>query len=143
MVLFYHKRMLETFADGIYFDDYFLVPNYNPLGPGYVDDEGKLQPGVNIFGFHDLTKRMAVMQHQMGRRPLVFLHMTNTNIVPMLSFGTMIFDHEWRDQGDFQTRIPRSGFTWTTTPVCCWPRAPACKAAAWACSTTCSTATSG
>ena len=43
--------MLETFADGIYFDDYFLTANYNPLGPGYVDDEGSLHAGVNIFGF--------------------------------------------------------------------------------------------
>jgi hypothetical protein len=48
MVLFYHKRMLETFADGIYFDDYFLAPNYNPLGPGYVDEEGKLHAGVPV-----------------------------------------------------------------------------------------------
>jgi len=104
MVLHYHKRMLETFADGIYFDNYFLVPNYNPLGPGYVDDDGNLRPGVSLFGFHDLTKRVAVMQHQMGRRPQVFLHMTNTNIVPMLSFGTLLLDHEWRDQGDFRDK---------------------------------------
>ena len=104
MVLFYHKRMLETFADGIYFDDYFLAPNYNPLGPGYVDEEGKLHAGVNIFAFHELTKRTAVMQHQLGRRPVVFLHMTNANIVPMLSFGTMILDHEWRDQGDWRDK---------------------------------------
>jgi len=95
--------MLDTFADGIYFDNYFLLSNYNPLGPGYVDDDGNLRPGVNIFAFHELTKRVAVMQYQMGRRPLVFLHMTNTNIVPMLSFGTMILDHEWRDQGDFRS----------------------------------------
>jgi hypothetical protein len=104
MVLYYSKRMLTTFADGIYFDDYFLVPNYNPLGPGYVDDGGNLRPGVNIFAFHELTKRVAVMQYQMGQRPLVFLHMTNTNIVPMLSFGTMILDHEWRDQGDWRSK---------------------------------------
>jgi hypothetical protein len=101
MVLYYQRRMLETFADGIYYDDYFLVPNCNPLGPGYVDDEGTLRPGVNIFAFHELTKRTAVMQHQMGRRPMVFLHMTNANVVPMLSFGTMQLDHEWRDQGEF------------------------------------------
>jgi len=104
MVLHYHKRMLETFADGIYFDNYFLVPNYSPLGPGYVDDDSNPRPGVSIFGFHDLTKRIAVMQHRMGRRPLVFLHMTNTNIVPMLSFGTMLLDHEWRDQGEFRDK---------------------------------------
>lgn len=104
MVLHYHQRMLETFADGIYFDDYFLVPNYSPLGPGYVDDDGNLRPGVNIFAFHDLTKRVAVMQHRMGRRPLIFIHMTNTQLVPMLSFGTLLLDHEWRDQGDFREK---------------------------------------
>ena len=104
MVLFYHKRMLDTFADGIYFDDYFLSPDYNPAGPGYGDDDGRLRPGVNLFGFHDLTKRVAVMQHQMGRRPLIFIHMTNANIVPMLSFGTMLLDHEWRDQGDYRDK---------------------------------------
>ncbi len=104
LVLFYHRRMLDTFADGIYFDDYFLVPNYSPFGPGYVDDEGRLRPGVNILGFRELTKRVAVMHHQLGRRPLSFLHMTNTNIVPMLSFGTLLLDHEWRDQGDYAAK---------------------------------------
>ena len=44
------------------------------------------------------------MQHQMGRRPLVYMHMTNANIVPMLSFGTMILDHEWRDGGDWTNK---------------------------------------
>ena len=104
MVLYYHRKMLDTFADGIYFDDYFLVPNYSPFGPGYVDDEGRLRPGVNILGFRELTKRIAVMHHQTGRRPLTFIHMTNTNLVPMLSFGTMLLDHEWRDQGGFATK---------------------------------------
>jgi hypothetical protein len=104
MVLHYHRRMLETFADGIYYDNYFLVPSYNPLGPGYVDDVGHPRPGVSIFAFHELTKRLAVMQHRMGRRPMIFLHMTNTNIVPMLSFGTLLLDHEWRDRGDFREK---------------------------------------
>ena len=102
MALHYEKRMLGTFADGIYYDDYFLSPNYTPFGPGYVDDDGTLRPGVNIFGFRELAKRTAVMQHQMGRRPLVFIHMTNANLIPMLSFGTVLLDHEWRDQGSFK-----------------------------------------
>jgi hypothetical protein len=104
MVLHYLQKMLGTFADGVYFDDFFLSPNYSPFGPGYVDDEGALRPGVNIFAFRDLVRRLAVMQHQAGRRPLVFLHMTNANIVPMLSFGTILLDHEWRDQGDFKEK---------------------------------------
>lgn len=116
MVLHYEKRMLETFADGIYYDDFFLSPNYTPTGPGYMDDDGALRPGVNIFGFRELAKRTAVMQHRMGKRPLVFIHMTNANLIPLLSFGTIILDHEWRDQGAFndmdcQERLSLDGDT--------------------------------
>jgi len=41
------------------------------------------------------------MMHVMGKRPLIYIHMTNTNIVPMLSFGTLNLDWEWRDQGEW------------------------------------------
>lgn len=104
MVLHYQKKMLETFADGIYYDDFFLSSNHTPTGPGYIGDDGALRPGVNIFGFRELAKRTAVMQHQLGRRPLVFIHMTNANLIPLLSFGTIILDHEWRDQGAFKDK---------------------------------------
>ena len=104
MVLHYEKRMMETFADGIYYDDFFLLPNYTPTGPGYVAEDGTLRPGVNIFGFRELARRTAVMQHRMGRRPLLFIHMTNANLIPLLSFGTIILDHEWRDQGEFKDK---------------------------------------
>ena len=105
MALHYQKRMLETFADGVYYDDYFLSPDYSPDGPGYVDDDGVVRPGVNIFAFRELTRRTAVMVHyRMGRRPLVFIHMTNANLVPLLSFATILLDHESRDRGDFKDR---------------------------------------
>jgi len=42
------RAMLETFADGIYYDNYFLVANYNPLEPGYVDDDGIPAGGVHL-----------------------------------------------------------------------------------------------
>ena len=73
-----------------------------------MDDEGRPHAGVNLFAFHDLAKRMAVMEHQMGLRPLVYLHMTNGNIVPMFSFSTMILDHEWRDSGENKDRLSRT-----------------------------------
>jgi len=104
MLLFYHQKMLETFADGIYWDNFFLQPNYAPAeagGPGYVDDDGRPRAGVNLMGFRDLVKRTATMMHVMGKRPMTYIHMTNVNIVPMLSFGTANLDWEWRDQGHF------------------------------------------
>jgi len=107
MLLFYHRKMLETFADGIYWDNWFLQPNFAPAeagGPGYVDDDGRPRAGVNLMGFRDLIKRTATMMHVMGKRSLTFPHMTNVNIVPMLSFGTLNLDWEWRDQGAMGTR---------------------------------------
>lgn len=104
MLLFYHKKMLETFADGIYWDNFFLQSSYAPAeagGPGYVDDDGRPRAGVHLMGFRDLVKRTATMMHVMGKRPLTYIHMTNVNIVPMLSFGTANLDWEWRDQGHF------------------------------------------
>ncbi|MBM3880831.1 MAG: discoidin domain-containing protein [Verrucomicrobia bacterium] len=103
MLLFYHKKMLETFADGIYWDNWFLQPSYVPAeagGPGYVDDAGRPQAGVNLMGFRDLVRRTATMMHVMGKRPLTYIHMTNVKIVPTLAFGTAHLDWEWRDQGD-------------------------------------------
>ncbi len=113
MLLFYHRRMFETFADGVYWDNMFLRDSRIPVeagGPAYVDDAGKLQPGVNLMAFRNLVRRTAVMMHVMGKRPLTFIHMTNVNMVPMLSFGTLNLDWEWRDQGhwgnkDLQDRM--------------------------------------
>jgi hypothetical protein len=104
MLLFYHKKMLDTFADGIYWDNFFLQPSYAPAeagGPGYVDDDGRPRAGVHLMGFRELVKRTATMMHVMGKRPMTYIHMTNVNIVPMLSFGTANLDWEWRDQGHF------------------------------------------
>lgn len=113
MLLYYHKKMYETFADGVYWDNFFLKPCFVPAeagGPGYVDDDGVLRPGVNLMAFRKLVRRNAVMMHVMGRRPLSYIHMTNVNVVPMLSFGTVNLDWEWRDQGglaraDMQDRL--------------------------------------
>ncbi len=113
MMLYYHKKMFETFADGVYWDNMFLRASRVPVeagGPAYVDDNGKLQPGVNLMAFRNLVRRTAVMMHVMGKRPLTYIHMTNVNLVPMLSFGTLNLDWEWRDQGklgsmDLQDRM--------------------------------------
>ncbi len=113
-LLFYHKKMLETFADGIYWDNMFLgsfaqQPSFVPAqagGPAYVGDDGRVYPGVSLMGTRNLVRRLAVMMHVMGKRPLSYSHMTNTHIVPVLSFGTFNLDWEWRDHGgDAQRRV--------------------------------------
>jgi len=107
MALYYQKKMLETFADGLYWDNIFLQPVYIPAeagGPGYVDDDGNLRPGVNILAFRNLAKRAAIMMHQMGKPPMIWMHMTNFNVVPILSFATVNYDWEWRDLGPWAVR---------------------------------------
>ena len=107
MLLHYHRKMVETFADGIYWDNMFLRASRVPPeagGPAYRDDDGKLRAGVNLTDFRSLVRRTAVMMHLTGKRPLTFHHMTNTNIVPVLSFGTLNLDWEWRDLGPWASR---------------------------------------
>ncbi len=97
-MLYYHRKMYETFADGIYWDNFYLQPSSVPPeagGPGYVDDEGNLRQGVDLMALRNLVRRNAVMMHVMGMRPLSFIHMTNVNVVPMLSFGTLNLEWEW------------------------------------------------
>jgi hypothetical protein len=50
------------------------------------------------------------MMHALGKRPLSWIHMTNANVVPVLSFGAANLDWEWRDLGkqagvDIQDRL--------------------------------------
>jgi hypothetical protein len=107
------RKMVETFADGPYWDNFFTKPSWVPAeagGPAYVDDEGRLKPGVNLSGFRSLVRRTAVMMHTLGKRPLSWIHMTNANVVPVLSFGAVNLDWEWRDIGgqagvDIQDRL--------------------------------------
>lgn len=111
--LWWQRKMVETFSDGPYWDNFFVKASWVPGeagGPAYVDDEGRLKPGVNLSGFRNLVKRTAVMMHARGKRPLSWIHMTNANVVPLLSFGTVNLDWEWRDLGkqagvDIQDRL--------------------------------------
>lgn len=97
---------------GIYYDDVFLHACYTPqpAGPGYVGDDGMLHAGVNLWAWRDFLRRTAVMQHVSGRKvTAIYNHMTNVNVVPWLSWGSVSLDWEWRDDAtqaeqDVQTR---------------------------------------
>lgn len=109
MALHYTRKMLETFADGIYYDDVFLEANFNPApaGPAYVDDDGTLRAGVSIWAWREFLKRSAIMQHTIARfkgtKPTVlYIHMTNVNMIPLLSWGSVNLDWEWRCENGLQ-----------------------------------------
>jgi len=96
MAMYYQKKMYDRFSDGIYWDDFYMLANYNPVsGPAYVNDDGRLCPGINIYAFRELARRNAIMQHQMNMRPFAWMHMTSIQLVPVLSFGQVNYDWEW------------------------------------------------
>ncbi len=111
-LLFWNRKLLREGLDGIYYDNIRDWQNPNPVtGPAYLMESGKVQPYFDIFDMRTLIKRTAIMIHQEGQnifdgRPLFVLHMTNTNIVPFTSLGSIALD--WEDKYgamDFQDRF--------------------------------------
>lgn len=108
--LYYFKRMLDSKAiDGIYFDNTFLKSNFDILsGIPYIDDNGNLRPGVDIFEMREYLKRVAILVHQMGQPWINVSHMTNTQIVPINTWVGVNLDWEWKyGLDDFQDRFTR------------------------------------
>lgn len=112
--VWYYRKMLQTWADGVYWDNTFLSAHYDPVvGNAWVDEKGDIHPGLGLFHLRDLIKRTAIMMWQESggvepqRLPFVSLsHMTNTMIVPILSFGNCTMDWEWKyGYDDFQDRF--------------------------------------
>ncbi|MDD5704395.1 MAG: DUF6067 family protein [Kiritimatiellae bacterium] len=115
-LLWYYQEML-TCLDGVYWDNTFLAARQDPVvGDGtWTDDRGRVHPGLGLFALRELVKRTAVFFAEeerklpQNRKPLVIMaHMTNTELVPVLSFLNCTYDWEWKyGEDDFQDR-----FTW-------------------------------
>jgi len=112
--VWYYRKMLQTWADGVYWDNTFLSAHYDPVvGNAWTDEKGEVHPGLGLFHLRNLIKRTAIMMWQESRgvdaRRLPFIslsHMTNTMIVPILSFGNCTMDWEWKyGYDDFQDRF--------------------------------------
>ena len=111
-LLYCGRKLIQAGLDGIYYDNIRDWHNTNMVtGPAYLMDNGKIQPYFDIFDMRELIKRTAVMVYKEGKRifdnrPLFVLHMTNTNIVPFLSFGSIQLDMEAMFGAmDFQDRF--------------------------------------
>ena len=92
----------------------YLHANYipEPMGPGYIGEDGTLRAGVPLFGWREFVRRSAVMQHELGKRyTSLYLHMTSVNALAWTGWGTINLDWEWHmslpsDKGtDEQTRF--------------------------------------
>ena len=70
---------------------------------------GVLRPGVGLWAFRDFLRRTATLQHSLGNPVVVYTHMTNVNVLPVLSWASITLDWEWQDHDgqereDYQTR---------------------------------------
>ena len=108
-LLYDYRELLRHGFDGIYWDNICIYDDSSPVtGGGYVRDDGLFQPDTDIWLLRQLTKRMATMAYEMGRRNLTMPHMTNAYLIPVFSWSTMNLDWEMHYGGtDFQDRFTR------------------------------------
>ena len=111
-VMYLNNKLLDEGLDGIYYDNIRDWNNPNIVtGPAYVLPGGKIQPYFDIFDMRELIKRTAVLLYKKGRtifdgRPLLYLHMTNTNLIPFTSLCGITLECEAHyGSDDFQNRF--------------------------------------
>lgn len=105
--MWYYREMLRCF-DGIYWDNIYMSANYDTIaGDAWVDERGRVHPSMGLWDMRELIRRTAIMLHEQGRTAYANVpHMTNTNIIPILSFATVNLDWEWKyGKDDFQDRF--------------------------------------
>jgi hypothetical protein len=85
---------------GIYIDDAWIGTFKDPeRGPAYRLPDGSVQPGFEFFDYHEFMKRLRWIFIDNGLRPRIWVHMTNTHYLPILSFADFILDGEWKFLG--------------------------------------------
>lgn len=98
--VWYAAKMIDYGMGGIYVDNTFPAAKYTwPMGEAYIDDEGEVRPSLGVLRIRHLIKRLATMMYEKGHEPFVYVHMTNANILPMLSFAQANLGWEWKYGG--------------------------------------------
>lgn len=119
--LWHMRELLRRGMSGIYYDNVRDWHNPNSVtGPAYELPDGSIQPYFDIFSLRELVKRTAVLLYRerktfLDGRPLLVLHMTNTNVIPFTSFAGVTLDLEDKfGSMDFQDRFSESWLKTTT-----------------------------
>lgn len=102
-----YKAMMTCF-DGIYWDNIYMTAQFDTVAGGaWVDEKGRTHPGMGLWAMRNLIKRTAFLFNEQGKPVFANVaHMTNTNIVPILSFANVNLDWEWQyGKRDFQDRF--------------------------------------
>lgn len=111
-ILYDIRKLLQKGMSGVYYDNIRDWQTPDPVrGPAWRMADGFMQTYFDIFDTRELLKRTAVMLYQEKKvfpdgRPIFICHMTNTNLVPFLSFSTLSLDLEAQfGSKDFQYRF--------------------------------------
>jgi len=83
----------------LYWDNTYLYPTYNTrTTAAYLAEDGKIQPALTIWNVRAYHQRVWHLLQQWRRQrpePLAWtLHMTNTQVLPVHTWGTVQLDHE-------------------------------------------------
>jgi hypothetical protein len=116
--LYWYARSFEIGANrGVYWDNFFIAPSYNTeMTDAYRREDGSIVPASGIWGQRELAKRTFIMMNERGMLPITFPHMTSFSPLPMLAFGTVQYDWEWKySLGDVQDRFSREFLLLTGT----------------------------
>jgi len=115
----YHNFALTQAAEfikrgaGVYLDNTFARRNKNAVVSDayrapYITKVLNTQPSASIWAQRDYHKRLWVLHQTLSpkdTRAIMMIHMTNANILPMLSFNQINLDLEWRDEPrEFQAK---------------------------------------
>jgi hypothetical protein len=105
--IWYADKMLQAGMGGIYVDNAYLATSFNwAMEEAYVAEDGDVHPSLGIWRLRELIRRLSVMMYEKGHEPLVMVHMTNANMLPVLSFAQVILGWEWKyGANDFQDRF--------------------------------------
>ncbi|NNM88646.1 MAG: hypothetical protein HKL95_09015 [Phycisphaerae bacterium] len=109
-VLWYYRKLLSTFDDGIYWDDMFLQADFNTVVTNaYRLPDGYVQPSTTLWVQRALVRRTAVLAAQLHKPDMNMVHMTDCAVAPELSFAHIDLDLEDKfGENPFQQRFSRA-----------------------------------
>jgi hypothetical protein len=87
-------EMPRNGAKGLYFDQASVLDSRNPKSGAWVDSNGRTQGSTDILAIREFHKRLRVLFHEQGIPGYVFVHNSNSEIIPAYTFVTATVDGE-------------------------------------------------
>ena len=93
-MLYTGYQRLQHGADGIYYDDTFILPTANRETDPEGNVEGPAVVRTGILAMRELVKRTALMSYELKKEPFLMVHHTDAMVIPCFSFANLGFTWE-------------------------------------------------